>query len=62
MVDGTSYITGKYLAERIVAEYAEKLEKEGKEFTLKDFFKKFNDAESIPINLARWEITGIKSN
>ena len=62
MVDGTSYITGKYLAERIVAEYAEKLEKEGKEFTLKDFFKKFNDAGSIPINLVRWEMTGIKSN
>ena len=59
---GTSYITGKYLTERIVAEYAEKLEKEGKEFTLKDFFKKFNDAGSIPINLVRWEMTGIKSN
>ena len=39
-----------------------KLEKEGKEFTLKDFFKKFNDAGSIPINLVRWEMTGIKSN
>jgi len=42
--------------------YAEKLEKEGKEFTLKDFFKKFNDAGSIPINLVRWEMTGRKSN
>ena len=59
---GTSYITGKYLAERIMAEYAEKLEKEGKEFTLKDFFKKFNDAGNIPINLVRWEMTEIKSN
>ena len=29
---------------------------------IKDFFKKFNDAGSIPINLARWEMTGIKSN
>ena len=53
---GTSYITGKYLAEKIVAEYAEKLEKENKEFTLIDFFKKFNEAGSIPISLARWEI------
>ena len=28
----------------------------------KDFFKKFNDAGSIPINLVRWEMTGRKSN
>ena len=53
---GTSYITGKYMAERIVAEYAEKLEKENKEFTLKDFFKKFNEAGNIPISLVRSEI------
>jgi hypothetical protein len=32
------------------------LEKENKKFTLKDFFKKFNDAGNIPIKLARWEI------
>ena len=54
---GTSYITGKYLIERIIAEYAEKLEKEGKDFTLKEFFKKFNNAGNIPINLVRWEMT-----
>ena len=54
---GTSYITGKYLIERIIAEYAEKLEKEGKDFTLKGFFKKFNNAGNIPIDLVRWEIT-----
>ena len=59
---GTSYITGIYLEESIMAEYAEKLEKEGKEFTLIDVFKKFNDAGSIPINLVRWEMTGRKSN
>ena len=53
---GTSYITGKYMAEKIVAEYAEKLEKENKEFTLKDFFKKFNESGNIPVSLARWEI------
>ena len=28
---GTSYITGKYMAERIVAEYAEKIEKENRQ-------------------------------
>jgi len=53
---GTSYITGKYMAEKIVAEYAEKLEKENKEFTLKDFFKKFNEAGNIPVSLVRSEI------
>ncbi len=53
---GTSYITGKYMAERIVTEFAEKLEKENKEFTLKDFFKKFNEAGNIPISLVRSEI------
>ena len=53
---GTSYITGKYMAEKIVAEYAEKLEKENKEFTLKDFFKKFNEAGNIPIDLVKFEI------
>ena len=53
---GTSYITGKYMAERIVAEFAEKIEKENKEFTLKDFFKKFNEAGNIPISLVQSEI------
>lgn len=53
---GTSYITGKYMLERIVAEYAEKLEKENKKFTLKKFFKKFNETGNIPIKLAKWEI------
>ena len=34
----------KNMAEKILTEYAEKLEKENKEFTLKDFFKKFNES------------------
>ena len=53
---GTSYITGKYMLEKILAEYAEKLEKENKEFTLKEFFKNFNEAGNIPISLGRWEM------
>tara|TARA_B110000003_G_scaffold275650_1_gene318898 strand:- start:2052 stop:3671 length:1620 start_codon:yes stop_codon:yes gene_type:complete len=53
---GTSYITGKYMAEKILAEYAEKLEKENKEFTLKGFFKKFNESGNIPIDLVKFEI------
>ena len=53
---GTSYITGKYMIEKILAEYAEKLEKEDKEFTLKEFFKNFNDTGNIPVSLVRWEM------
>lgn len=53
---GTSYITGKYMAEKILAEYAEKLEKENKEFTLKGFFKKFNESGNIPVDLVKFEI------
>tara|TARA_B100000579_G_scaffold436835_1_gene464073 strand:- start:1970 stop:3589 length:1620 start_codon:yes stop_codon:yes gene_type:complete len=53
---GTSYITGKYMLEKILAEYAEKLEKENKEFTLKEFFKNFNEAGNIPVKLVRWEM------
>ncbi len=53
---GTSYITGKYMLEKILAEYAEKLEKENTEFTLKEFFKNFNEAGNIPVSLVRWEM------
>ena len=53
---GTSYITGKYMLEKILAEYAEKLEKEDREFTLKEFFKNFNDPGNIPVSLVRWEM------
>ena len=53
---GTSYITGKYMLEKILAEYAEKIEKENKEFTLREFFKNFNEAGNIPVSLVRWEM------
>ena len=53
---GTSYITGKYMLEKILAEYAEKVEKENKEFTLREFFKNFNEAGNIPVSLVRWEM------
>lgn len=53
---GTSYITGKYMLEKILAEYAEKEDKEDKEFTLKEFFKNFNDTGNIPVSLVRWEM------
>ena len=57
---GTCYVTGKYLIEGLIAEYAEQVEGQGKQFVVKDFFKKFNDAGNIPVELVRWEITGNK--
>ena len=56
---GTSYITGKYLLERTLADYAKQLEEWGEEFRLKDFFDRLNAIDSIPIVLGRWEMTGL---
>ena len=56
---GTSYITGKYLLERTLADYAKQLEERGRDFRLKDFFDRLNAIDSIPISLARWEMTGL---
>ena len=57
---GTCYITGKYLIEQLVTEYAEQLEEEDKPFSMKDFFQAFNDAGNIPVKLVRWQMTGNK--
>ncbi len=56
---GTSYVTGKYLLERTLADFAKRQEDRGKEFQLKDFFDQLNAIDSIPISLARWEMTGL---
>ena len=56
---GTSYVTGKYLLERTLADYAKQVEDRGGEFRLKDFFDTLNRIDSIPISLARWEMTGL---
>jgi hypothetical protein len=56
---GTSYITGKYLLERTLADYAKQLEDRKEPFRLKDFFDQLNEIDSIPISLARWEMTGL---
>jgi hypothetical protein len=55
---GTSYVTGKYLLERTLADYAKQIEDRGDEFRLKNFFDTLNRIDSIPISLARWEMTG----
>ena len=55
---GTSYITGKYLLERALADFAKRGEEQGEVFTMKDFFDRLNRIDSIPIALAHWEMTG----
>jgi len=56
---GTSYVTGKHLLDETLKDYAHLLEQRGEEFELKDFFDRLNAIDSIPIWLARWELTGI---
>ena len=55
---GTSYITGKYLLENAMADYARLRELAGKEFKTKDFFDSLNAIGNIPISLGHWQMTG----
>ena len=57
---GTSYITGKYLLEEIMAYVAQEKDKNGESFVLKDFFDELNATGNIPISLVRWQMTGTK--
>ena len=57
---GTSYITGKYIIEKTLAEWSKNLEESNEPFIMKDFYKAFNEVGNIPVDLARWEMTGIK--
>lgn len=57
---GTSYITGKYLLERALADYGKMREENGKAFNLKDFFDELNSIGGIPVSLGRWQMTGEK--
>jgi hypothetical protein len=54
---GTSYITGKYLVEEAMADYARL---QGDDFKVMDFFDKLNAIGNIPISLGRWELTGMQ--
>jgi hypothetical protein len=56
---GTSYITGKYLVENAMAEYARIKELKNEPFTIKDFFDRLNAIGNIPISLGHWEMTGM---
>ncbi|ADR22913.1 hypothetical protein MATR_32380 [Marivirga tractuosa] len=59
---GTSYITGKYLLENAIAEYARLKESDEEPFQLKDFFDTLNSIGNIPISLGQWQMTGSKSH
>ena len=54
---GTCYITGKYLVERLIAEYAEIKEKDGQSFVMEYFMEEFNNTGNIPVELLRWDMT-----
>ena len=54
---GTSYITGKYLLEKVMTEVALNKEKNKQEFSLKDFFDTLNHMGNIPLSLGEWEMT-----
>ena len=56
---GTSYITGKYLLENAMADYAKMKESEKEDFRLIDFFDTLNSIGNIPISLGHWQMTGI---
>ena len=59
---GTSYITGKYLLENALADYARIQELKGKEFKTKEFFDTLNSIGNIPIALGQWEMTRNKAH
>lgn len=55
---GTSYITGKYLLENAMAEYARMKELKSEPFVLREFFDELNSIGNIPIALGHWQMTG----
>lgn len=57
---GTSYITGKFLIDEAMAEYARKMELTGQTFSIKHFLDRMNQIGSIPTSLAAWELNGDK--
>jgi len=58
---GSSYITGKYLLESAIAEYARRKELQQQPFKVKEFFDQLNAIGSMPTSLVHWEMTGDKS-
>jgi len=52
---GTSYVTGKYLIDRLLAAYGRR---HGEAFRLADFFGELDRVGVIPVALVQWEMTG----
>ncbi|HKA36185.1 MAG TPA: DUF885 family protein [Thermoanaerobaculia bacterium] len=52
---GTSYLIGKIEIEKLLAE---RKQKDGDSFRMKQFMEEFNSAGLIPASLLRWELTG----
>jgi hypothetical protein len=59
---GTSYITGKYLVENTLADFAKMKESKNEPFILKSFFDQLNSIGNIPISLGHWQMTGQNQN
>ena len=59
---GTSYVTGKYLLDQTLADYARLKEERNEPFSLRQFFDELNATDSIPISMSRWEMTGLKES
>lgn len=55
---GTSYVTGKYLLERLLAHRTQQMAASGKAYSLRDFYSELMAAGCIPIALVHWELTG----
>jgi hypothetical protein len=52
---GTSYLTGKFMIERLFANRSRAL---GKELTIKRFFAELDQVGLIPVSLISWQLTG----
>ncbi|MFK8017313.1 MAG: DUF885 family protein [Gammaproteobacteria bacterium] len=59
---GTSYVTGKYLLERLLAYRTEQTENLEEPYTLSNFFGELNEAGNVPISLVHWQLTGDDSD
>lgn len=59
---GSSYITGKYLLENAMMDYAKMKELKNEPFRVKDFFDQLNSIGNIPIALGHWQMTGNNEN
>ncbi|NNK74585.1 MAG: hypothetical protein HKP42_00845 [Maribacter sp.] len=59
---GSSYITGKYLLESAMADFAKLKESKSEAFEMKAFFDQLNAIGNIPISLGHWQMTGNKEH